>query len=179
MALPNPAIADGMVVTIHYTLTDDQGSVIDSSQGSDPLEYLHGHGNIVVGLERELTAKKVGDALKVAVAPKDGYGEHNPLGRGKVPRDSFPEDVEIEEGMQFAGEGDNGEQHVVWIAEIAADHVVIDQNHPLAGKTLHFDVKVDSVRLATKDELAHGHAHGVHGHGHDHEHGAHGHGHHH
>ncbi len=138
---------------------------------------LFGHLDNVVGLERELTAKKVGDALKVAVAPKDGYGEHDLRGRGKVPRNSFPDDMEIEAGMQFAGEGDNGEQHVVWIAEIAADHVVIDQNHPLAGKTLHFDVKVDSVRLATKDELAHGHAHGAHGHGHDHEHGAHGHDH--
>jgi len=171
MALPNPAIAHGMVVTIHYTLTDDSGTVIDSSQGADPLEYLHGHGNIVIGLERELTAKKVGDALKVAVAPKDGYGEHNPLGRGKVPRDSFPKDMELEVGMQFSGEGDKDEPHVVWIAEIAPDHVVIDQNHPLAGKTLHFDVKVDSVRPATKEELEHGHAHGAHGH--DHEHGHH------
>ncbi len=176
------AIADGMVVTIHYTLTDDKGTVIDSSSGSDPLEYLHGHGNIVPGLERELAGKKVGDALKVHVAPKDGYGEHDPRGRGKVPRDSFPDDMELEPGMQFSGDGPNGEDHVVWIAEVAKDHVVIDQNHPLAGQTLHFDVKIETVRPATKEELEHGHAHGVHGHGHDHgdhghghEHGAHGH----
>ena len=176
-AAASSPIADGMVVTIHYTLTDDQGSVIDSSSGGLPLEYLHGHGNIVPGLERELTGKKVGDAMKVDVAPKDGYGEHDPRGRGKVPRSSFPEDMEIEAGMQFSGEGPNGDDHVVWIAAVEADHVVIDQNHPLAGQTLHFDVKIETVRPATKEELEHGHAHGVHGHGHDHEHGSHGHGH--
>jgi FKBP-type peptidyl-prolyl cis-trans isomerase SlyD len=167
MALPTSApIADGLVVSFHYTLTDDDGSVIDSSSGGEPLEYLHGHGNIVPGLERVLTGKKVGDALKVSVAPKDGYGEHDPRGRGKVPRSSFPDDMEIEPGMQFAGEGPGGEQHVVWIAAVEKDHVVIDQNHPLAGRTLHFDVSVATVRAATTDELAHGHAHGAHGHHH-------------
>jgi FKBP-type peptidyl-prolyl cis-trans isomerase SlyD len=170
-------ITDGMVVAIHYTLTDDAGSWIDSSSGGDPLEYLHGHGNIVPGLEKELAGKKAGDALKVRVAPKDGYGEHDPRGRGKVPRDSFPDDIELEPGMQFSGEGANGEEHVVWIAAVEKDHVVVDQNHPLAGQTLHFDVKIETVRPATSEELAHGHVHGVHGHGHDHEHGAHGHGH--
>lgn len=159
-------IADGMVVTIHYTLTGDDGSVIDSSSGGEPLEYLHGHGNIVPGLERVLAGKRAGDALRVSVAPRDGYGEHDPRGRGKVPRNSFPDDMELEPGMQFAGEGPNGEQHVVWIAAVEGDHVVIDQNHPLAGQTLHFDVTVATVRSATKDELAHGHAHGAHGHHH-------------
>lgn len=160
------AIADGMVVSIHYTLTDDAGSVIDSSSGGEPLEYLHGHGNIVPGLESQLAGRKVGDSLKVDVAPKDGYGEHDPRGRGRVPRSSFPDDMEIEPGMQFSGEGPNGEDHVVWVAAVEGDHVVVDQNHPLAGQTLHFQVKVETVRPATKEELAHGHVHGAHGHHH-------------
>lgn len=160
------AIGDGMVVSIHYTLTDDDGTVIDSSSGGEPLEYLHGHGNVVPGLERGLKGHSEGESLKVDVSPAEGYGEHDPRGLTRVPRDSFPDDMEIEPGMQFSGEDDKGEEQAIWIAAVEGDQIVIDRNHPLAGQTLHFEVTIQRVRNATREELSHGHVHGAHGHHH-------------
>jgi FKBP-type peptidyl-prolyl cis-trans isomerase SlyD len=154
-------------VSIHYTLRDDDGDVIDSSRDGEPLDYLHGHGGIVPGLERAVEGEAVGDAVKVAVAPKDGYGEPSGPGPRSVPRDAFPDDAELEAGMQFFAPGPKGKPPVpVWITEVHADHIHIDTNHPLAGATLHFDVEVVTIRDATKDELAHGHPHGPGGHHH-------------
>lgn len=160
------AIADGMVVSIHYTLTDEDGTVIDTSSGGEPLEYLHGHGNIVPGLERGLKGHNEGESLRVDVPPSEGYGEHDPRGLMRVPRDSFPDDMELEPGMQFSGEDDAGEEQSIWIAAVEGDQIVIDRNHPLAGQTLHFEVTIQRVRNATREELSHGHVHGAHGHHH-------------
>jgi len=156
----------GKVVTIHYTLTDDDGDVLDSSRDGDPLDYLHGHGGIVPGLEQGLEGKAAGTAVKITVSPKDGYGEPTGPGPRTVPRDAFPDDVELEPGMQFFAPGPNGKRMPIWITDVKPDGVEIDINHPLAGATLHFDVEVVGVRDATKDELAHGHPHGPDGHHH-------------
>jgi FKBP-type peptidyl-prolyl cis-trans isomerase SlyD len=156
----------GKVVSIHYTLTDDDGDVLDSSRDGEPLDYLHGHGGIVPGLERAVEGKAVGASLKVTVPPKDGYGEPSGPGPRKVPRDAFPEDVELEAGMQFFAPGPKGKPVPVWVTEVTPDQVEIDTNHPLAGATLHFDVEVVKIRDASKDEIAHGHPHGPGGHHH-------------
>jgi FKBP-type peptidyl-prolyl cis-trans isomerase SlyD len=156
----------GKVVTIHYTLKGDDGSVIDSSRDGDPLDYLHGKGGIVPGLERALDGKAAGANVKVTVAPEDGYGKSRGEAPRSVPRDAFPDDVELEAGMQFFAPGPKGRPVPVWVTEVHADHVHIATEHPLAGATLHFDVDIVSIRDATNDELAHGHAHGPDGHHH-------------
>ena len=145
-------IADKTAVQIHYTLTDDAGNVIDTSrdEGGQPLAYLHGMGNIVVGLEKALTGLKKGDQKKVVQ---------------KVPRTQFPTDVEIEPGMMFTAEDEDGVTQV-YVQEVSADHVVVDLNHPMAGKTLHFDIEIVDVRAASATELQHGHVHGPGGHHH-------------
>lgn len=154
-------ISDGMVAIIHYTLKNDAGEVLDSSDGGEPLPYLHGANNIVPGLERELDGLKVGDTKDVDVAPEDGYGVVNPSMIQKVPRDAFPEDAPVEPGAQFMMQGEGGQPIPIWVTEVDAESVTIDANHPLAGQTLHFSIKVEAVRLPTEDEKAHGHPHGV------------------
>ena len=161
-------IAADTVVGLHYTLTNDAGDVLDSSSGSDPLYYLHGHDNIVPGLERKLTGRKVGEKMKVEVQPADGYGERDPRGEQKVPREAFPPGVELEAGMQLALRDPSGAIVPIWIAKVEGDVVHVALNHPLAGEILHFDVEVISIRAATSDELEHGHPHGPDGHGHHH-----------
>ena len=151
-------IGDKSVVTIHYTLTDDAGEVLDNSRDSDPMVYLHGASNIIPGLEKELTGKTTGATLKVTVSPEEGYGEHSPEAIQKVPRSAFEGVEDIQPGMQFQTEGPQGVQ-VIIVAEVSENEVTIDANHPLAGKTLHFDVSVEAVRDATPEELDHGHAH--------------------
>jgi FKBP-type peptidyl-prolyl cis-trans isomerase SlyD len=157
---------DGKVVTIHYTLKDDDGDVVDSSSGGEPLEYLHGAGNIVPGLEAAMSGKTVGDKFKVTVAPADGYGEVVGDGPRPVPKSAFPDDVELEEGMQFFVRGPDDEPFPVWVVGMKGDQVLIDANHPLAGENLHFEVEVMNVRAATKEEVEHGHPHGPGGHHH-------------
>jgi FKBP-type peptidyl-prolyl cis-trans isomerase SlyD len=154
------AVASGKVVSIHYTLADDEGSVLDSSAGREPLAYLHGAGNIVPGLERELTGKRVGDALKVRVPPEEGYGLHDPRGVRRAPRSAFPPDAHIEAGMEFSVEVEDGRVVPVWIAAVEPDAITVDFNHPLAGVALNFDVTVTAIRDATAEEIAHGHPHG-------------------
>ena len=169
--------ADGKVVAIHYTLRGDDGVIIDTSDGDEPLEYLHGQGGIVPGLEKALAGGAPGHAVKISVPPEEGYGKHNPDGIKHVPLKAFPDDVELEPGMQFFAPGPSGEPIPVWVVGLHGDHVDIDTNHPLAGKTLNFEANIVSVRDATAEEMEHGHAHGAHGHGHDDEDDGHGHGH--
>lgn len=147
------------VVTIDYKLRDAEGEVLDSSEGSDPLIYLHGNDNIVAGLERQLLGKQAGDELSCVVPAKEGYGERDEALVFKVSKSDFGEGAPIEIGMQFEAHGEDGAQ-IVTVMGIEGDEVTIDANHPLAGEELHFTVKVVDVREATTEELEHGHVHG-------------------
>jgi len=158
-------IAENKVVTLHYTLTDDEGTVIDKSDDSSFL-YLHGASNIIPGLENALTGKALGDELKVTVSPEDGYGERDDARLESVPREMFPADAKVEAGMQFHAEGPEGEMMTVTVAGVEGDMVAIDGNHPLAGVQLNFDVKIIEIRDASAEELEHGHVHGPGGHQH-------------
>lgn len=162
--MPTDVIGPETVVTLHYTLKNDAGKVIDSSRGGEPLEYLHGVGEIVPGLERALAGKKVGEKVQVVVPPEDGYGPRDPNGKQEFPREDFPEDLTIEPGMQLIVEDEDGEEVPCWVLAADARVVTLDLNHPLAGERLHFDVEVVALREASEEELEHGHAHGAHSH---------------
>lgn len=152
-------IAEKMVVNIHYTLKDDDGNVLDSSEGKEPLKYLAGSANIIPGLEKALVGKAVGDAVQTSIPPEEAYGERVDAGIQQVPRDAFPAGQEIEVGMMFQAQTPDGGTQQLSVAGVEGDTITIDANHPLAGQTLHFDVKVEDVREATEEELTHGHAH--------------------
>jgi FKBP-type peptidyl-prolyl cis-trans isomerase SlyD len=157
--------AAGMVVSMHYTLTDDSGAVIDSSLGGEPLAYLHGHGNIIPGLEKALEGVTVGHKAKVTVAPAEGYGEHDPSAVFDAPREHFPPDLELKPGVRVTADGPQGPISLVIVA-VNDTSCTLDANHPLAGKTLFFDVEIMKIRPATQEEIAHGHTHeGHHHHG--------------
>jgi FKBP-type peptidyl-prolyl cis-trans isomerase SlyD len=163
-------IAKGNVVGIDYSLHLGDGQVVDASDPGDPLTYLHGEGQIVPGLESALEGLESGAQKQVVVAPAEGYGEHDPRGIQQVPRAAFPPGFEPQVGMELTAEGPNGDPVPFAIREVKPDSITIDLNHPLAGKTLHFDVTVREVRAASAEEIEHGHAHGPDGHGHGHEH---------
>ncbi len=154
-------VADGQVVIIHYTLKNEQGEVLDSSDGADALPYLHGGGNIVAGLENALSGKSVGDKVDVVVSPEEGYGLRNPDAVQQVPRDAFPPEAEVVVGAQFVMQGEGGQVIPVWVIGVEGDSVTLDANHPLAGQTLHFSVSIESTREPTEEEKAHGHPHGI------------------
>jgi len=153
-------VGTGRVVLFHYTLKDDDGKVLDTSDGGDPLVYLHGAGNIVIGLEEGLEGSAVGDKLSVTVPPEKGYGVRSGPGPQPVERGAFPEDAALAVGMQFFAETPDGAPLALWIVGIDADTVMVDANHPLADATLHFDIEVAAIRAATQDEATHGHPHG-------------------
>jgi FKBP-type peptidyl-prolyl cis-trans isomerase SlyD len=155
-------IGDKKAVTIHYTLRDDEGKVLDSSEGREPLTYLHGAGNIVPGLEAALAGKKAGDAVRAKLTPAEGYGERDETNVRNVPRRRLPEG-KVEPGMRFRLKTDQGFM-VALVTAVRGDYVTIDANHPLAGQTLNFEVDVVEVRDATEEELTHGHVHGPGGH---------------
>ncbi|MGP1415897.1 MAG: FKBP-type peptidyl-prolyl cis-trans isomerase [Treponema sp.] len=145
-------ITKNSLVTLEYTLKDENGEILDSSVEMGPLEYIHGFGMIVPGLETALTGKNVGEELSVTVAPKDAYGEFDENLIFKVERKQFPADVKVEVGMEFETDGPHG--RAVRVIKVGDDLVTIDANHPLAGETLHFDIKVVSSRMATDEEIA-------------------------
>ncbi len=157
--------APGMVVSMHYTLTDDSGDVLDSSRGGEPFSYLHGHNNIIPGLEKALEGTEAGFKSKVTVAPAEGYGEKNAEAVFEAPREHFPPDMKLEIGARVYADGPNG-PITLTVVKLTESGAVLDANHPLAGKTLHFDVEITTVRSATAEELAHGHVHGEGGHHH-------------
>ncbi len=159
MTKNNDRIVDDKVVSLIYTLTNDDGDVLDESEAGEPLEYLHGYENIVPGLESALTGRALGDKLQVVVPPEEGYGERVDGSVHKVDKSLFPDDMEIYAGAMFMSEEDDGEQTPFWIMDIEEDEIVIDFNHPLAGETLHFDVEVVAIRDATPEEIEHGHVH--------------------
>lgn len=158
-------IAEKSVVSIHYTLTNAEGNVLDSSEGQDPLAYLHGASNIIPGLENALVGKTVGDSLKVTVEPEEGYGPVRDELVQDVDRSAFSGIDDIQIGMQFMAQTPWGEQPVT-VVKVEGDNITLDGNHPLAGQTLTFDVEVVEVREATEEEAEHGHAHGAGGHEH-------------
>jgi FKBP-type peptidyl-prolyl cis-trans isomerase SlyD len=155
-------IGEKKAVTFHYSLRDDEGNVIDSSDGKKPLTYLHGAGNIVPGLEKALEGKKAGDDVKATVPPAEGYGTRDEANIRNVPRRKLP-DGKLVPGMRMQLQTNQG-PIVATVLAINGDYVTIDANHPLADKTLHFEVKVVEVRDATPEELKHGHVHGPGGH---------------
>ena len=158
-------IAKDKVASIDYKLTDKSGSVLDSSEGRDPLYYLHGNGNLIAGLEEALEGKGAGDSIQVSVPPEKGYGLRNDALVQNVEKSMFQGVDKIESGMQFQAQTEAGVQ-IFTVVSVEGEQVKIDGNHPLAGETLHFDVTVRDVRDATEEELAHGHVHGPGGHQH-------------
>ena len=159
-------IAKDCVVTLDYTLTDEDGEILDSSEGDEPLVYLHGHGDIVPGLERALNGHQVGDQVEVDVSPEDGYGDWDEDLVDVVGKEDFDDPEELEVGAQFEVDTDEGVR-VATVIEMEGEDITVDLNHPLAGMNLHFAVKVLDVRAASAEELEHGHVHGPHGHEHD------------
>src|ERR1700733_5449690 len=153
------SIAQDQVVSINYTLKDDAGAVIDQSAAGEPLTYLHGHGNLIPGLERELAGKNTGDRLQVKITPADGYGEYDRALVQKVPRRALKGLADVRVGMRLQAQTAGGERPGTG-PNLTGDMVTLDGNHPLAGKNLNFDVEVTQVRAATAEELAHGHVHG-------------------
>jgi FKBP-type peptidyl-prolyl cis-trans isomerase SlyD len=160
-------IGEGKVAAFHYTLRkgDGGGEVLDSSSGRDPLAYLHGAGNIVPGLERQLSGRQVGDSFDAVVEPAEGYG----LREGQpqpVDRSAFPEGMALSAGMMLRAETEGHEVIPLWVVDVEDDKVWVDENHPLAGVTLHFTIEVVEIRDATSTEMEHGHPHGPGGHDH-------------
>ncbi|HET9239740.1 MAG TPA: peptidylprolyl isomerase [Oligoflexus sp.] len=153
------------VVLMDYTVKDDEGNLIDTSAGQDPLAFILGMGNIIPGLERAFIGKKKGDSFQVRVKPEEGYGERDEALVEVVPRTQFSGIKDLRPGMQLQAQTDD-EVMVVTVVKLTDKEVTVDANHPLAGKTLNFDVAVVDVRTATQEELAHGHVHGVGGHHH-------------
>jgi FKBP-type peptidyl-prolyl cis-trans isomerase SlyD len=158
-------IEKNRVVTLHYTLRDDQGAVIDTSSGRAPLSYLHGKGNIIPGLEQALAGKSAGDRLEVTVAPEQGYGPRDERLVQILPRSRFEQGTALQPGMQLRATTPRGAR-IVTVVKVERDFVTVDGNHPLAGRTLHFAVEVAEVRRATHEEVSHGHVHGPGGHHH-------------
>lgn len=159
-------ISAGKVVALSYTLRNEEGDELDAASKDDPLYYLQGAENIVPGLEQALEGKAAGEKLSVKVSPEHGYGPRQGGGAQSVPRDAFPAGVQLEEGMAFTVENEDGEELDLWVVAVEKDQVMVDVNHPLAGVTLCFDVEVVSVRDATAEERHHGHPHGPGGHHH-------------
>lgn len=145
------------VVSIAYTLKDDAGEVIDTSVGSDPLLYIHGVGSLVPGLEKALDGRAAGDHVAISVAPADGYGERDESLIRKVPVRKLP-DGKATAGTRVRVQTDRGPMTLL-VTAVQGDYATVDPNHPLCGKTLHFEVDVVEVRDATAEELAHGHPH--------------------
>jgi FKBP-type peptidyl-prolyl cis-trans isomerase SlyD len=153
-------IADGQIVTLHYRLTLDDGSIADESFGGEPLIYLHGAHNIVPGLERQLAGKSAGEKCDATVPPSEGYGEYDPTLDQTVPRSAFPADAQLSVGIAFQAQDQQGQPVTLWIRHIEGDQVTVSPNHPMAGQTLNFSVEVLDVREATAQEKEHGHSHG-------------------
>ncbi|MEY4590635.1 MAG: fkbp-type peptidyl-prolyl cis-trans isomerase slyd [Pseudomonadota bacterium] len=152
-------IENNHVVSIHYTLTDDEGQVIDSSAGMEPMHYIQGLGSIIPGLERAMAGRTAGDTFKVIVQPEDGYGEFDPEMIQTLPRTAFTGVENVEVGMEFQAHANDGHVQYVVVKDVTEDEITIDANHALAGKVLHFDVSIEAVREADEDELEHGHVH--------------------
>lgn len=154
-------ITKNTVAAIHYTLRDNEGNVIDTSSGREPLNYLHGAGNLIAGMEEGLEGKSKGDKFQLKIEPAKGYGEKDPAMIQQVPRSAFG-DQDVRPGMKFSTNHGN----VVTVTQVGLENVTVDANHELAGVELNFDVEIIEVRNATDEEISHGHVHGPGGHHH-------------
>ncbi|MFQ5674104.1 MAG: peptidylprolyl isomerase [Nitrospinales bacterium] len=159
-------ITKNKVVTLSYSLKTSDGEEMGQADSQEPFSYLHGSGQIVPGLEKEIAGMKIGDKKEVTVSPEEGYGEEIADLRVSVQRSQFPEEMKLVPGQQFSADV-AGTQRVFTIMEVQAEQVLVDGNHPLAGKTLHFSVEILGVRDATQEEMEHGHSHDS---NHSHEH---------
>lgn len=153
-------IKNGVVVGIAYVLTVD-GVEMDEASANEPLEYLHGAENIVPGLEKALTGKKIGDKFSVTLQPADAYGDYDEENVDTIDRDDFPDADSIEPGMELLLEDEDGYMMEALVKEVLDDAIVLDFNDPLAGKVVTYDVEVVTLRPADEEELAHGHAHSM------------------
>ena len=153
-------VSKDSVVSLEYRLHLGDGQVVDESEPGQPLAYMHGRGQIVPGLEGQLEGMSAGESKKVVVPPGQGYGEHDPRGLQEVPREMFPPNANLQAGLTISAQTADGDVIPITIRELKGDKVVVDLNHPMAGKTLHFDITVREVRAATDEEKEHGHAHG-------------------
>ena len=160
-------ITRNKVVRIDYTLSADDQQIIDSSEGGEPLTYLHGGGNIIPGLEAALEGKRAGESLNVRIVPDEAYGERDDALVQSVPREMFEDSDSIQVGMQFQSGDPDGNTRIVTVVGADADSVTVDGTHPLAGVPLNFAVTIVEVRDASSEELAHGHVHGPGGHQHE------------
>jgi len=158
-------IAKDRVVTLAYTLKDNDDNILDQSDDGS-FCYLHGASNIIPGLEEALTGRMAGDELSVSIPPEEAYGVRDAAREQDVPRSAFPPDQEIEVGMQFHAEGPEGQAIMVTISKVEGDTITVDGNHPLASVHLNFDVRIMDIRDASPEEIEHGHVHGPHGHHH-------------
>ena len=158
-------VADDVIVKIEYSLAID-GEILDSSAEEGPLEYLQGHDNLVPGLEKALTGMEIGDELKVTVEPDEGYGVYDDEAVSHIPRLEMPSDIPLEVGTELVMEDDDGSYISAVITWVGADEVKLDFNHPLAGRSLDFEIKIIGLREASAEELEHGHVHAS-GHHHD------------
>ena len=152
-------IGNNLIVSMHYKLTDDKGNVLDSSEGAEPLAYLHGAGNIIPGLESALVGKVTGDTMKVKVEPADAYGEIVPELIQIVDKAAFQGVDKVEVGMAFEAQAPDGAMQRIVATKVDGDKVTINANHPLAGMVLTFDVEIIGVREAAEEEVSHGHVH--------------------
>jgi FKBP-type peptidyl-prolyl cis-trans isomerase SlyD len=152
-------VRKGRVVSLQFILKDEQGEMLDQSEKGEPLEYLQGANDVIPGLEKALDGHKVGDHVRVVIPPADAYGEYSVSLVDEVSRDQFPGIEDIQPGMQFQTQMDDGAPMVINVTAVDEDRVVVDGNHPLAGETLVFEVDIIAVRQASEDELAHGHVH--------------------
>jgi FKBP-type peptidyl-prolyl cis-trans isomerase SlyD len=165
--MDNSAVSAGKVVAIYYTLKSDAGEVLDTNRrGGKPLAFLHGSGHILPALEQALEGKRKNDFVEVTLAPEKGYGVSKPELVHPVPRNALPAGRKLEPGMKLTGTDPQGRARTVVITAVGDDEVTVDENHPLAGQTLHFEVTIAGVREATAEEREHGHVHGAGGHSH-------------
>ena len=158
-------IEKNKVVSIHYTLKDDKGKLMDSSVDKSPLPFIQGIGQLISGLENQLEGKEKGEKLKAKIAPVDAYGEYRDDMVFEVEKKGFKGDEELKVGLQVEVELEEGKSIAI-VSKIDGEDVTLDLNHPLAGQTLHFDVEIMDVREPTEEELTHGHVHGPGGHQH-------------
>jgi len=163
MSATDLSVADNLVVSLEYVLRLDDGEIIDQSNGNEPLQFLQGGGEVIPGLEHGLLGMYIGDEKEIVIAPGEAYGEYDPDNYEIMPRSAFPDDLELSVGMELAlSDSETDEVFEARVAKLQADQVVVDMNHPLAGETLHFQVKIAGLRRATAAELDHGHAHDIH-----------------